>query len=78
MNKFVLSALVFALLVATCYGKPARSEDRVNKQEKLSDKQHYGSDGEHDDAYDQEAFLGKEQAAEFRQLTTDESKRRLG
>ncbi|XP_069122970.1 calumenin-A-like isoform X2 [Argopecten irradians] len=35
-------------------------------------------DGKHNEHYDHEVFLGKDNAAEFEQLTEEESKRRLG
>ena len=43
----------------------------------LSDEPHTDSDGEHNIKYDHEAFLGKEEAAEFDKLSPEESKRRL-
>ena len=44
----------------------------------LSDQEHYNEDGEHNVEYDHEAFLGKERAKEFDQLSPEEAKRRLG
>ena len=45
----------------------------------LSDEPHYGSlDKEHNPDYDHEAFLGKEEAQTFDQLSPAEAKRRLG
>lgn len=45
--------------------------------QKLSDMEHE-HEGEHNPDYDHEAFLGKDEAKTFDQLTPDESKDRLG
>ena len=45
----------------------------------LSEEEHYVGDGhDHNAQYDHEAFLGKEQAERFDQLSPAEAKRRLG
>lgn len=45
----------------------------------LSEEEHYtGSGHEHNVQYDHEAFLGKEEAVKFDQLSKEEAKRRLG
>ena len=45
----------------------------------LSEEEHYQGDGHnHNAQYDHEAFLGKEQAERFDQLSPAEAKRRLG
>ena len=49
--------------------------DRQRGPKDLSDKEHY--EEEHNVEYDHEAFLGKEQASEFDQLSHEESRRRL-
>lgn len=61
--------------------KSADSNSRVHEQ-KLSDQGHFvdnDHDGkfEHNSEYDHEAFLGKEDAEEFKSLTPDESKDKL-
>lgn len=43
----------------------------------LSDAKHYDGE-EHNAQYDHEAFLGKDEAKTFDQLTPEESQRRLG
>ena len=45
--------------------------------QKLSDQMHE-ENGEHNNDYDHEAFLGREEAKTFDQLTPEESKERLG
>ncbi|KAJ8298935.1 hypothetical protein KUTeg_022995 [Tegillarca granosa] len=45
--------------------------------QKLSEQEH-GEDDDHNNEYDHEAFLGKEDAKTFDQLTPEESKERLG
>ena len=44
----------------------------------LSDLDHHSEDGEHNVKFDHEAFLGKEQAETFSELSPAEAKRRLG
>ena len=52
----------------------------------LSDETHYhpaedgeeGEDGEHNVAYDHEAFLGKEEAKRFDEMEPEEARRKLG
>ena len=45
----------------------------------LSEEEHYNGDQfEHNEEYDHEAFLGKEEAKSFDQLPPEEAKRRLG
>ncbi|KAM4651301.1 reticulocalbin-3 isoform 1-T1 [Discoglossus pictus] len=68
------------LLVAVCASwvlcKPTQEKkDRVHHSKDLSDHQH---DDSKDFQYDHEAFLGKEEAKTFDQLTPEESKERLG
>ncbi len=48
-----------------------------SKKVKLSDKDHYSDDGEHNGEYDHEAFLGKEEAMTFSDLSPQEARRRL-
>ncbi|XP_075461868.1 reticulocalbin-3 isoform X2 [Ascaphus truei] len=67
-------------LVAICASwvmcKPTQEKkDRVHHSKDLSDHQH---DDDKDFQYDHEAFLGKEEAKTFDQLTPEESKERLG
>lgn len=67
--------MCFALCVVYATSKPTEKKDRVHHDEPLSSH-------EHDDAkgfdYDHEAFLGREEAKTFDDLTPEESKRRLG
>ena len=55
-------------------------EERVRRGPRnLSEEEHYPGDGhDHNAQYDHEAFLGKEQAERFDQLSPEEAKRRLG
>ncbi|XP_060758306.1 reticulocalbin-3 isoform X2 [Neoarius graeffei] len=69
MQLFILSViLAFGLAVPP-------QEKRVHHQRDLSDHAH---DDAHGYQYDHEAFLGKEEAKTFDQLTPEESKARLG
>ena len=55
------------------------SNRRRNPPKDLSDQEHYVGNGhDHNDDFDHEAFLGKEQAERFDQLAPEEAKRRLG
>ena len=54
---------------------PPDKKDRVHHGKDLSDHPH---DDNQDFQYDHEAFLGKEEAKTFDQLTPEESKQRLG
>ena len=67
----MVSYLVSLLLVCTVAFAAVTHQDRVHDQ-KLSDKEPGSPD------YDHEAFLGKEEAEEFDNLSEEESKRRLG
>lgn len=72
--KIVLLFLVSCCLLAIVIAVPT---DRKNRgPNDLSDKEHYEED--HNLEYDHDAFLGKEQASEFDQLSHEESRRRLG
>ncbi|XP_056132268.1 calumenin-A [Lampris incognitus] len=67
--------MCFALCVVYATSKPMEKKDRIHHEEALSSR-------EHDDAkgyeYDHEAFLGREEAKSFDELTPEESKHRLG
>lgn len=54
---------------------PPDKKDRIHHGPDLSDSPH---DDSQDFRYDHEAFLGKEEAKTFDQLTPEESKERLG
>lgn len=72
--------MIFALVVITYSSAiPKPGEDKKNRvhEQKLSDMEHE-HEGEHNPDYDHEAFLGKDDAKTFDQLTPDESKDRLG
>jgi len=74
MKVFIV---VSCLLVSTCLCSP---KDRVIKEPELSTEEHFkeGEGHEHNPEYDHEAFLGKEEARAFEELTPEESKERLG
>ncbi|XP_053546829.1 reticulocalbin-3 isoform X1 [Bombina bombina] len=75
-----MKSLWFCLLVALCASlvickPPPEKKDRVHHGKDLSDHHH---DDSKDFQYDHEAFLGKEEAKTFDQLTPEESQERLG
>ncbi|KAM4703928.1 reticulocalbin-3 [Rhinophrynus dorsalis] len=68
--------IVVALCTSWVMCKPTQEKkDRVHHGKELSDHKH---DDKVDFQYDHEAFLGKEEARTFDQLTPEESKERLG
>ncbi|XP_039631419.1 reticulocalbin-3 isoform X1 [Polypterus senegalus] len=77
MKTWTLSCLLCmaAVLQATLAKPTQEKRDRVHHGRDLSD--HVHNDAE-DFQYDHEAFLGKEEAKTFDQLTPEESKERLG
>ena len=80
MAKLLCALCIFLCFLAIC----AKSGEGVTKKTgstrdhgNLSDEEHYNEQGEHNNEYDHEAFLGKEKKS-FDQLTPEESKERLG
>lgn len=71
--RMLLRLLPSFVLVAVALAVPAQ-EKRVHHHSDLSDHAHDDNDGYQ---YDHEAFLGKEEAKTFDQLTPEESKDRL-
>lgn len=69
----VLKSLVSLCILAVTYAVPAQ-EKRVHHHVELSDHIHNDAQGFQ---YDHEAFLGKEEAKTFDQLTPEESKAKL-
>lgn len=69
--------VIFVLVVTSgCLCEPS-SNDRVIKNDISHDEKHF-EDEEHNAEYDHEAFLGKDEAKEYDDLTPEESKKRLG
>ncbi|XP_062592137.1 calumenin-like isoform X2 [Saccostrea cucullata] len=78
--KLIEIYLILALIVITYSSAiPKPGEDKKNRvhEQKLSEAEHE-HEGEHNADYDHEAFLGKDEAKTFDQLTPEESKERLG
>ena len=75
MTSFHVSVLVILLFTAVAFATP-KPRDRVVKDPELSDLEH-GGDDDHNKEYDHEAFLGKEEAHKFDELSPEESKERL-
>ncbi|XP_072283072.1 reticulocalbin-3 isoform X2 [Pyxicephalus adspersus] len=70
----LLLAVTFCSCLVTCVPTQEK-KDRIHHSKDLSDHRH---DDSKDFQYDHEAFLGKEEAKTFDQLTPEESKERLG
>ncbi|RWS30199.1 calumenin-like protein [Leptotrombidium deliense] len=71
--------LICLLLAAVVCGFAIQKEDEKKSRvydQSLSDEEHF-KDAEHNVEYDHEAFLGKEEARTFDQLSPEESKKRL-
>ena len=75
MTYYHISISFILLLVAVALATP-KPRDRVVKDPDLSDLEHGGED-DHNKEYDHEAFLGKEEAHKFDELSPEESKKRL-
>ncbi len=71
----IKSVLVILLIGSVVFATP-KPKDRVIKDEELSSEEH-SKEGEHNKEYDHEAFLGKEEAHKFDELTPEQSKERL-
>lgn len=70
----LMKTVVFVCMLATvAYAVPAQ-EKRIHHHADLSDHAHNDAEGFQ---YDHEAFLGKEEAKTFDQLTPEESKEKL-
>ena len=75
-HKIFFLFLLCAIGVIKCAsvtGAEDKLHDRVVHGQKLSEKEHFEHDGDgddvHDPDYDHEAFLGRDEAHEFDQLT---------
>ncbi|XP_060065018.1 calumenin-B-like, partial [Ylistrum balloti] len=75
MKLLTVCLLVVLMVVVYCSAIPKPGEKRVHET-KLSDLPH-DDDSEHNEDYDHEAFLGKEEAHDFEDLSPEESKERL-
>ncbi|XP_028558347.2 reticulocalbin-3 isoform X2 [Podarcis muralis] len=75
-QKMLFSSCLLTVCLTWVLAKPPPDKkDRVHHDQDLSDHPH---DDNQDFQYDHEAFLGKEDAKTFDQLTPEESKQRLG
>ena len=70
---FSICVTVAVIQSASVPDSDGRLHDRVIRGGKLSEKEHFEHDDDaHDSDYDHEAFLGKDDAHEFDQLTPGE------
>lgn len=75
--KVATAGITLALFTTSlCSALPPTKKERVHDLP-LSDKEHT-LNGEHNEDYDHDAFLGKGDADEYDQLSPEESKKRLG
>lgn len=71
-----LNSLSILLLLAAVVLATPKPRDRTVKDPELSDLEHE-VDEDHNKEYDHEAFLGKEEAKKYDELTPEQSKERL-
>ncbi|XP_050407914.1 calumenin-A isoform X1 [Patella vulgata] len=80
-KKEMMQCYTFFLLIIVVVASaiPTKADDQKKrvKEKSLSDASH-SEDGEHNNDYDHEAFLGKEERQTFDQLSPEESRDRLG
>jgi len=75
MGLLEQSLVLLCVLVLFTHASP---KDRVVKDDLSKEKHYGGEDHDHNPEYDHEAFLGKDEARSFEELTPEESKKRLG
>ncbi|XP_021377539.1 calumenin-B-like isoform X2 [Mizuhopecten yessoensis] len=78
MKLLTVCLIVALMVVASSSAIPKTDHNKRVHENKLSDLQHEDEDDEHNEDYDHEAFLGKEEAQDFEDLSPEESKERLG
>lgn len=76
MFKIILLAIFFTSLVIAAVPKTNQNHRVIDNEKSIHEKHIH--DEKHDTKYDHEAFLGKDEAEIFDELTPEESKRRLG
>lgn len=72
MHRYYCCSLLFVFYIANFVAFAAA----VKKDDVLSEKEHF-AEGEHNTKYDHDAFVGKEEAVEYQNLTPEQSKERL-
>lgn len=60
------------------FAGPSTGASRHGGQRDLSEEEHYGDGHDHNTQYDHEAFLGKEEAKKFNELSKEDARKRLG
>jgi len=78
VTKQTMNTQISLLLLASCLVLHISASPKRVLDPELSTEEHFGSDHEHNPEYDHEAFVGKDQARQFEELTPEESKERLG
>ena len=76
MNKSLFLVLVVALVALSVDAKKKKPPVFVDGGDAFSD-QHHFQDGQHDPKYDQDAFLGEDQAKSMSDLTPKQIKEKL-
>ena len=60
------------------FAGPSTGASRHGGPRDLSEEEHFSDGHEHNTQYDHEAFLGKEEAKKFNELSKEEARKRLG
>ncbi|CAL1541320.1 unnamed protein product [Lymnaea stagnalis] len=76
MKLYIFVLVLFTLTTVYCSAIPT-TEKKQRVQEKTLSNEEHELHGEHNNDYDHDAFLGKEEAETFDQLSPEESKNRL-
>ena len=67
-----------AVMMLLLFAGPSTGASRHGGPRDLSKEEHYSNGHEHNTQYDHEAFLGKEEAKKFNELSKEEARKRLG
>jgi hypothetical protein len=78
MYRVVLAVVVTWCFIISANGGPTAEKRQKRGPKDLSDEIHFDPEtSEHNAEYDHEAFLGQEEAEEFKNLSPEETRRRL-
>lgn len=77
--SFLFCFLLISVIVCSPAKEPSDEAKKHREYDRdLSDVDHHEDDEDHDSKYDHDAFLGKDEAKKFDDLSPEESKQRLG
>jgi len=75
----IVTSVLLAFLLPHIHAGVISKPESINSphEHKLSEKEHFGTDENHNADYDHDAFLGRDEAQTFDELSPEESKKRL-